>query len=103
MTGTGIGVRLLAGCTTGGMAVLCAQPTDVVKVRMQAQPSNAPKRYNGVMAAYRTIAVNEGIKGLWKGQCQITSILTVHMHVCTTFWQCLCCFANSNLVNNARL
>uniref|UniRef100_A0A3Q1HQC7 Uncoupling protein 2 n=1 Tax=Acanthochromis polyacanthus TaxID=80966 RepID=A0A3Q1HQC7_9TELE len=33
----GIGSRLLAGCTTGAMAVAFAQPTDVVKVRFQAQ------------------------------------------------------------------
>jgi len=65
--GTSIGVRLLAGSTTGAMAVMCAQPTDVVKVRMQAQPAGVPKRYSGVFMAYRTIAAKEGIKGLWKG------------------------------------
>ncbi|KAG7262904.1 hypothetical protein CRUP_010550 [Coryphaenoides rupestris] len=32
-----IGARILAGCTTGAMAVAVAQPTDVVKVRFQAQ------------------------------------------------------------------
>lgn len=58
----------MAGITTGGSAVLFAQPTDVVKVRMQAQKGNAPKRYKGVMSAYKTIAVKEGVKGLWKGK-----------------------------------
>ncbi|NWU40241.1 UCP2 protein, partial [Hylia prasina] len=33
---TGTATRLLAGCTTGAVAVACAQPTDVVKVRFQA-------------------------------------------------------------------
>ncbi|TNN88630.1 Mitochondrial uncoupling protein 2 [Liparis tanakae] len=33
----GIVTRLMAGCTTGAMAVAFAQPTDVVKVRFQAQ------------------------------------------------------------------
>ncbi|MGH0118412.1 UNVERIFIED_CONTAM: hypothetical protein FKN15_023348 [Acipenser sinensis] len=33
----GVGIRILAGCTTGAMAVSVAQPTDVVKVRFQAQ------------------------------------------------------------------
>jgi hypothetical protein len=30
-------VRISAGITTGTMAILCAQPTDVVKIRMQAE------------------------------------------------------------------
>ncbi|CAL8352806.1 unnamed protein product [Lota lota] len=67
----GIGVRLLAGCTTGAMAVAVAQPTDVVKVRFQAQVrlagAGGAKRYNGTFDAYRTIAREEGVRGLWKG------------------------------------
>ncbi|KAG7484384.1 hypothetical protein MATL_G00048890 [Megalops atlanticus] len=65
----GVGSRLLAGCTTGAMAVAVAQPTDVVKVRFQAQASSADgnKRYHGTMHAYKTIAREEGIRGLWKG------------------------------------
>ncbi|XP_074466750.1 uncharacterized protein LOC141752608 [Sebastes fasciatus] len=65
----GIGSRLLAGCTTGAMAVALAQPTDVVKVRFQAQarsPGQA-RRYCGTIDAYKTIAKEEGIRGLWKG------------------------------------
>lgn len=54
------------------MAVALAQPTDVVKVRFQAQgrlPENGSvKRYNSTIDAYRTIARNEGFKGLWKGK-----------------------------------
>ncbi|XP_019129995.1 mitochondrial uncoupling protein 2 [Larimichthys crocea] len=67
----GIGTRLLAGCTTGAMAVSFAQPTDVVKVRFQAQvrlpESGSVKRYSSTFDAYKTIARNEGVKGLWKG------------------------------------
>ncbi|XP_075705815.1 mitochondrial brown fat uncoupling protein 1 [Rhinoderma darwinii] len=65
----GIGSRILAGCTTGALAVTIAQPTDVVKVRFQAQVSlrGVKKRYNGTMDAYKTIAKQEGMKGLWKG------------------------------------
>ncbi|XP_076129732.1 dicarboxylate carrier UCP2-like [Alosa pseudoharengus] len=61
--------RLMAGCTTGAMAVAFAQPTDVVKVRFQAQArlTDGGKRYNGTMDAYRTIAREEGVRGLWKG------------------------------------
>ena len=70
MPDAGIGTRLLAGCTTGAMAVAFAQPTDVVKVRFQAQvrlPESSVKRYNSTIDAYKTIARDEGVKGLWKG------------------------------------
>uniref|UniRef100_A0A8C4R400 Uncoupling protein 2 n=1 Tax=Eptatretus burgeri TaxID=7764 RepID=A0A8C4R400_EPTBU len=65
----GLGSRILAGCTTGAMAVTFAQPTDVVKVRFQAQQRTAGsvKRYSGTMQAYRIIAREEGVRGLWKG------------------------------------
>uniref|UniRef100_A0A8C3VKJ4 Uncoupling protein 3 n=1 Tax=Catagonus wagneri TaxID=51154 RepID=A0A8C3VKJ4_9CETA len=62
--------RILAGCTTGAMAVTCAQPTDVVKVRFQASMHSGPgsnRKYSGTMDAYRTIAREEGVRGLWKG------------------------------------
>ncbi|XP_039410732.1 mitochondrial uncoupling protein 3-like isoform X2 [Corvus cornix cornix] len=66
---TGMVVRLLAGCTTGAVAVACAQPTDVVKVRFQASGalSDSARRYSGTMDAYRTIAREEGFCGLWRG------------------------------------
>ncbi|KAJ0033687.1 hypothetical protein NQD34_000794 [Periophthalmus magnuspinnatus] len=65
----GVLVRILAGCTTGAMAVSFAQPTDVVKVRFQAQMNldGVARRYNGTMQAYRHIFQNEGLRGLWKG------------------------------------
>ncbi|XP_008289833.1 mitochondrial uncoupling protein 2-like isoform X2 [Stegastes partitus] len=62
-------IRILAGCTTGAMAVSFAQPTDVVKVRFQAQMNldGVARRYNGTMQAYKHIFQNEGMRGLWKG------------------------------------
>ena len=60
--------RISAGVTTGALAIMIAQPTDVVKVRMQAQRAGVPARYNGTLHAYRTIALTEGIPGLWKGK-----------------------------------
>uniref|UniRef100_A0A3P9MWH7 Dicarboxylate carrier UCP2 n=1 Tax=Poecilia reticulata TaxID=8081 RepID=A0A3P9MWH7_POERE len=65
----GVLMRILAGCTTGAMAVSFAQPTDVVKVRFQAQMNlnGVARRYNGTMQAYRQIFLNEGLRGLWKG------------------------------------
>ena len=48
--------------TTGALAVISAQPTDVVKVRMQADCPlpGQPRRYAGSNIAYRTIASQEG-------------------------------------------
>ena len=62
-----IGLRILAGITTGALGVTVAQPTDVVKVRLQAQAKGGEARYSGSINAYRTIAHKEGIRGLWKG------------------------------------
>ncbi|XP_069671964.1 dicarboxylate carrier UCP2-like [Periplaneta americana] len=66
--GLNVGTRVAAGLTTGALAVLLAQPTDVVKVRFQAQQRalTAP-RYKSTLQAYRTIARQEGARGLWKG------------------------------------
>lgn len=69
---SGIGllfVRIAAGSATGTMAILTAQPTDVVKVRMQAEVREPGQRsqYRGVVDAYSTIARKEGIRGLYKG------------------------------------
>ncbi|NWU55776.1 UCP3 protein, partial [Dromas ardeola] len=66
---TGLAARVLAGCTTGAVAVACAQPTDVVKVRFQANGAmpDSARRYSGTVDAYRTIAREEGVRGLWRG------------------------------------
>ncbi|GAB0090148.1 mitochondrial uncoupling protein 2 [Sergentomyia squamirostris] len=69
--GLQIFTRVLAGLTTGGVAVMLAQPTDVVKVRFQAQNRTTASpnsvRYRNTITAYRTIGREEGVRGLWKG------------------------------------
>lgn len=61
-----MGCRIAAGITTGTLAILVAQPTDVVKVRMQAAGSRGS--YKGVWDAYKTIGQVEGLKnGLYRG------------------------------------
>lgn len=67
-----IGARVAAGLTTGALAVFIAQPTDVVKVRLQAAAANTRQgavapRYNSTIQAYKIIANSEGMRGLWKG------------------------------------
>jgi solute carrier family 25 uncoupling protein 8/9 len=42
----------------GALAITIANPTDLVKVRLQSEgqlPSGVPKRYSGAMDAYSTI------------------------------------------------
>lgn len=68
--GMQIFTRILAGLTTGGMAVIVAQPTDVVKIRMQAQIKTNPlvkPKYTSTVGAYKMIGREEGMKGLWRG------------------------------------
>nr|XP_031839447.1 mitochondrial uncoupling protein 2-like [Nomia melanderi] len=61
-------VRIAAGITTGALAVLLAQPTDVVKVRLQAAGSGrSSTRYSSTLQAYKNIVAEEGTRGLWKG------------------------------------
>ncbi|XP_003489862.1 mitochondrial uncoupling protein 2 [Bombus impatiens] len=62
-----ISVRIAAGMTTGAMAVILAQPADVVKVRFQARDIGQPARYSSTLKAYWNIGVKEGGRGLWKG------------------------------------
>lgn len=66
--GLQIMTRICAGLTTGGLAVMLAHPTDVVKVRFQAASrSTTGRRYTSTLEAYRTIHHEEGMRGLWKG------------------------------------
>ena len=59
-------VRVAAGVTTGTLAILAAQPTDVVKVRMQV--AGGSQHYRGVLDAYLTIKRQEGVRGgLYRG------------------------------------
>lgn len=71
LTDAGLGTRLLAGGTTGALAVAFAQPTDVVKVRFQAQirlpETSSLKKYSSTTDAYKIIGKDEGVRGLWKG------------------------------------
>jgi hypothetical protein len=52
-------LKIAAGLTTGALAITVASPTDLVKVRMQAEgklPAGTPKKYPSAMSAYSIIA-----------------------------------------------
>jgi len=61
--------KVAAGMTSGAIAISIANPTDVVKIRLQAQgrlpPSERP--YVGSVDCYRKIVQADGVKGLWIG------------------------------------
>lgn len=62
--------KILAGLTTGTIGISVANPTDVVKIRLQGEghlPPGAKRRYTGTLNAFATIAKEEGVRGLWKG------------------------------------
>jgi len=62
--------KIAAGLTTSAIGITVASPTDVVKVRLQAEgrlPPGAVKRYSGALDAYRKIIAQEGVLGLWTG------------------------------------
>jgi solute carrier family 25 uncoupling protein 8/9 len=57
-----IGYRILAALATGAIGITVANPTDVVKIRFQAD-GRLPKdqrRYRGVFHAYQSIIKSDG-------------------------------------------
>jgi len=67
--------KVLAGATCGSIGAFIANPTDLVKVRMQAEaklPPGTPPRYKGTLDAFRKVVQQEGVLGLWKGATPAT-------------------------------
>jgi solute carrier family 25 uncoupling protein 8/9 len=63
-------LKIAAGLTTGGIGIMVASPTDLVKVRMQAEGKLAPgtpKKYPSAVGAYGVIVRQEGLAALWTG------------------------------------
>lgn len=62
--------KVAAGLTTGSIGIMIASPTDLVKVRMQAEgrlPPGTPRQYNNVFHAFKKIVQVEGVAALWTG------------------------------------
>jgi solute carrier family 25 uncoupling protein 8/9 len=62
--------KILAGLCTGAIGISVANPTDVVKIRLQAQnkiidPANV--KYKGSIDCYKKIIAADGVSGLWVG------------------------------------
>ncbi|KAD4584595.1 hypothetical protein E3N88_22196 [Mikania micrantha] len=61
--------KIVAALITGAIAITLANPTDLVKVRLQAEgklPPGVP-RYSGALNAYYTILKEEGLVAMWIG------------------------------------
>lgn len=63
--------KIATGIVTGALAITVANPTDLVKIKMQAQGASSslgiPKQYNGCMDCYSQIIKEGGVKNLWTG------------------------------------
>ncbi|KAL3895163.1 MAG: hypothetical protein SGPRY_013589, partial [Prymnesium sp.] len=66
--------KIVAGGTAGAVASAVANPTDLMKVRLQtdgmmkdAEGKLLPKRYTGMVDAFFSIIKDEGVLGLWTG------------------------------------
>jgi len=62
--------KVLAGLTTGALAMCVAQPADVMKIRLQAQghlPPGEKPLYSGMIDCARKSVAKDGVIGLWRG------------------------------------
>lgn len=60
-----LSVKVVSGLTSGALAAAMFNPTDVLKIRFQADVNGT--RYRGVIDAVKTIIREEGLKeGLYK-------------------------------------
>lgn len=61
--------KIAAGMTSGALGIAVANPTDVVKIRMQAQGRLPPaeRPYSGSLDCYSKIISEKGVTGLWVG------------------------------------
>jgi hypothetical protein len=78
--------RLVAGSISGAAGAIICNPIEIVKTRVQASSVASGAvgyqgyKYSGLRDAFRSIARNEGIQGLWTG----TSISTLRSILATS-------------------
>lgn len=57
----------MLGLAAGAVSGAATTPLDVVKTRLQTQPSGNDRQYTGVWQCLRTIVREEGARALFKG------------------------------------
>ncbi|KAL2347117.1 hypothetical protein Fmac_001117 [Flemingia macrophylla] len=60
-------VQLGCGTISGAVGATCVYPLQVIRTRLQAQPSNTSDSYKGMSDAFRRIFKLEGFTGFYKG------------------------------------
>lgn len=67
---TTLPAKIASGLAAGTIGIAIANPTDVVKIRLQAEgrlEKGVQPRYKGAIDAYRKIVAEEGFHRLWAG------------------------------------
>eukprot|EP01132_Coremiostelium_polycephalum_P004738 gene4738-5914_t len=59
--------KICAGAISGAVGASIANPSDLIKVRMQAYSTKGASKYTSISQAFREIIKNEGFLGLYKG------------------------------------
>ena len=61
--------KIAAGMVTSAMGITVANPTDLVKIRMQGQGQLPPAKrpYSSTIDSYKKSVAKDGIKSLWVG------------------------------------
>ncbi|XP_041353378.1 kidney mitochondrial carrier protein 1-like isoform X2 [Gigantopelta aegis] len=62
-----LGMNVACGITAGIVSSAFANPTDVLKVRMQAAGVSGSPVHSSMMVSFQNIYKNEGVPGLWRG------------------------------------
>lgn len=62
-----LGRKIAAGCMSGSIAAFFANPTDLVKVRMQMKTPSGHTHYTSAVDVVRRVVAKHGVVGLWKG------------------------------------
>lgn len=73
----------VAGACAGAAAAAITNPLDVVKTRLQTQGEVGARRYRGLVDALRSIRVEEGIPGLFRG---VRARVLFHMPAAAVCW-----------------
>jgi hypothetical protein len=60
-------IRMVTAGIAGGFAQVFVNPFETVKVRLQTEGTAVVKKYKNFVNGFKIIAMEEGIKGLWKG------------------------------------